>query len=164
MTVGDEVTASDLGYKLREATIGVVSEHTGLVDELGLCTSSTTTTSSPTISIVNNTHYITKVFSTGAFSLGSSTYNVGRMGGTTASGAVVLATVGGSNSAVAVDTGATLANTYNASNVAFGRRVQFPLPVSINDGSTFGSNTYTLADRMLAWAAGLDRTSWPIGD
>jgi hypothetical protein len=158
VTVGDEVTAGDLGYKLREATIGVVSEHTSLVDELGLCTSSTTTASSSTISIVNNTHYITRVFSTGALSLGTGTYNINRMGGTTASGAVVLATVGASDTVVAAETGATLANTYNASNVAYGRRVQFPLPVSVNDSSSFGANTYTLADRMLAWAAGLDRT------
>ena len=154
----DEATAGEIGYKLRETTIGVLSEHTELVDELGLCTVSTTTTPSATISIINNTHYTTNVFSLGPFTLGSTVYNIGRMGGTTASGAVVLATVGGSNSAVAVDTGAALANTYNGSNLAFGRRVQFPLPVSVNDGSTFGPNTLTLANRMLSWAAGLDRT------
>ncbi len=157
--VPDEANSTELAFKLREATIGVVSEHPNLVDELGLCTAATTTVASTTIDITNNTHYITNVFTTGAFSFGTAlSYNVVRMGGTTASGAQVLATVGGTNSIVAVETGATLANTYNGSNVAFGRRVQFPLPVSANSGSTLNANTYTLANRMIAWAAGLDRT------
>jgi hypothetical protein len=149
--LSDEATASDVSYKLREATIGVMSEHPGLADELGFCSGSTTTT----INITNNSHYITNVFSTGNLSMGSGSYTVIRMGGTTASGATVLATVGGVKSVVAIDTGGTLANTYNSSIVAFGRRVQFPLPISVNDGSSFSSNTYTLAQRMLNWAAAL---------
>ena len=165
--LSDEATASEVGYKLREATIGVFTEHPGLTDELGLCSSSATTTSSSTVNITNNTHYITSVFATGNLLLGSSWYSVIRMGGTTASGAQVLATVGGINSIVAVDTGATLANTYNSSNIAFGRRVQFPLPVSINDSSTFNANTFTMSQRMLNWAAGLDKAlvgHWKVNE
>lgn len=154
----DEATATDVSYKLREATIGIVSEHPGLADELGFCTTAATTTTGSDITVTNNTHYITNVFSTGTLTLGSGTYNISRMGGTTASGAQVLATLGGVNSIVAIDTGATLANTYNSSNVAFGRRVLFPLPISVNDGSSFNSNPYTLCFRMLNWAAGLDKT------
>lgn len=154
----DEATEGELGYKLREAPIGVVSEHPGLADELGFCSSAATTTSGNTINITYNTHYITNVFATGSLTLGTGTYTISRMGGTTASGGQVLATAGGVNSVVAIDSGATLANTYNSSNVAFGRRVHFPLPVSVNDGSTFNFNTFTLALRMVNWAAGLDRT------
>ena len=154
----DEATAADVAYKLREATIGVFTEHPGLADELGLCSGTASTVASSTVNVINNTHYITSVFATGSLSLGSGSFNVVRMGGTTASGALVLATVGGNNSIIAIDTGGTLANTYNASNVAFGRRVQFPLPVSVNGGSTFGANALTLAQRMLSWAAGLDKT------
>ncbi len=154
----DESTSGQIGSILRFAPIGVMSEHPLQVDELGLCSSSTTTTSSATVTITNNTHYVTSVFPTGSFSLGSSVYNVGRMGGTTAPGAIVLATVAGSNSAIAIEAGGTLANTYNANSVALARRVQFPLPVSINDRSTFAGNTLTLGRRMLEWAAGLDRT------
>ncbi len=154
----DESTSGQIGNILRFAPIGVMSEHLTQVDELGLCSSSTTTTSSATVTITNNSHYVTNVFPTGSFSLGSSVYNVGRMGGTTAPSAIVLATVAGSNSAVAIETGGALANTNNGNNVALARRVQFPLPVSINDDSTFSGNTLTLGRRMLEWAAGLDRT------
>lgn len=153
----DEATATEIAYKLREATIGIVSEHPGLADELGFCSGAATTSTSSTINVVNNSHYVTSVFATGNLSLGSGSYSVVNMGGTTASGGQVLATVGGNNSVVAIETGATLANTYNSSNVAFGRRVQFPLPISVNDGSSFSANTYTVQSRMLWWAAGLDR-------
>jgi Concanavalin A-like lectin/glucanases superfamily len=154
----DESTSGQVGYILRFAPIGVMSEHPLQVDQIGFSSSSTTTTLLATVTITNNTHYITSVFPTGIFSLGSSVYNVGRLGGTTAPGATLLATVAGSNSAIAIETGAMLANTYNGNNVALARRAQFPLPVSINNSSTFSGNTFTLARRMLEWTAGLDRT------
>ena len=154
----DEATAADVGYKLRAATIGVFTEHPGLADELGLCSGTASTVASSTINVTNNTHYITNVFSTGNLSLSTVSASIVRMGGTTAPGGQVLATVGGNNSLVAVEAGATLANTYNSSNVAFGRRAQFPLPVSANNSSAFTSNVYTLAIRILRWVAGLDRT------
>jgi hypothetical protein len=153
----DEATAAEVGYKLREATIGIVSEHPDLADELGFCSGAAATTTSTTINVVSNSHYVTGAFATGNLSLGSGTYNVVNLAGSTASGGQVLATVGGINSVVAIETGAIVATTYNSSNVAFGRRVQFPLPISINDGSTFNANPYTLGARMLWWAAGLDR-------
>jgi concanavalin A-like lectin/glucanase superfamily protein len=153
----DEAAEASVGYKLRQTTLGVVSEHPGLADELGFCSSTASTVTSSTVYVSNNSHYVTSVFATGNLTLGSGTYNVTRMGGVTAPGAVVLATVGSDNSIVAIEAGSVLANTYNSSNIAAGRRVQFPLPVSANDGSTFNSNTFTLANRMLWWAAGLDR-------
>lgn len=153
----DEATDVEIGYKLRGATIGVFCEHLSLADEFGFCSGTATTSTSSTINVINNTHYITSVFAMGNLTLGSGLYNIVNMAGTTAPGGVVLATIGINNSVVAIDTGATLANTYNASNVAFGRRVQYPLPISINDGTTFNTNPYTLANRMLWWAAGLDR-------
>ena len=156
--LSDEVTAADLGYKLRQAPIGILSEHPGLADELGFCSTAAATSASASINVTNNTHYITNVFPIGSLSLGSSTYTVKRMTGTTAPGGQVLATVAGSNSVVAIEVGATLANTYNSSNVAFGRRVQFPLAVSVNNGATFNANTYALAQRMLTWVAKLDAT------
>jgi Concanavalin A-like lectin/glucanases superfamily len=155
--VPDDVDSNDIGHKLRLAPIGVLNEEPALADELGICSGSASTTSSWTVWITNNSHYITNVFSTGSFTLASGGCNVNRMGGSTAPGGQVLATVGGVNSIVAIETGATLANTHNGNNTAAGRRVQFPLPISQNSGVTLSANTYTLAYRMIAWAAGLDR-------
>jgi hypothetical protein len=154
----DEATAADVSYKLRETTIGIFSEHPGLADELGFCSAATTTAASSTINIGNNTHYITNTFPTGNLTLGSGTYTIIRMAGTTAPGGQVLANIGGVDSIVAVDTGGTLATSYNSSTTAFGRRAEFPLPVSVNDGSTFNTNVFTLAGRMLSWCCSLDRT------
>lgn len=90
----DEATATDVGYKLREATIGILSEHPGLADEFGICSGTATTSTSSTINLINNTHFITSVFPTGNLTLGSGSYNVINLAGTTAPGGVVLATIG----------------------------------------------------------------------
>src|SRR4051812_19828549 len=114
--VPGDVSSTNISNKLRTAQIGVVNELPSLMDELGLCTSGGSTTFSSAISISTSGHYITSGFFTGFFSLGSSFYTISRVSGTTASGATVLATIGGIDCVVAVDQGGTLANTINSNS------------------------------------------------
>ena len=76
-----------------------------------------------------------------------------RAGGTTASGAVILATESGVNSIIAVDTGGTLANTISSNSTASGRRVQMPLQCGVIDPMTLTANAQTLLQRIVLWAA-----------
>src|SRR3954454_21609824 len=95
--IPSDVTITDMGTKLRTCPIGVVNEIAAYMDDLGLCSSNGTTTSSSTVTIVTNSHYVTSPFATGSFTMGSTTYTMSLAAGTTASGATVLATIGGTN-------------------------------------------------------------------
>src|SRR5689334_21637938 len=114
--IPSDISTTDMGTKLRTCPIGIVNEIPAYMDDLGLCTANGTSTSSTTINITNNTHSVTSPFTTGSFTVGSSTYTIAQVSGTTASGAVVLATVGGVNSIIAVDTGGTLVNTISSNS------------------------------------------------
>jgi hypothetical protein len=165
--VPSDVSATDIGTKLRTCNIGVVNELVGFMDDLGLCTTAGTTTSVSTITIATNSHYITSPFVTGAFTVGFSTYAVSQVGGTTASGAVILATVGGVNSIVAVDTGGTLANTISSNSTASGRRVQMPIQCGVVDTATLSSNMQTMLVRIVQWAALFDgklEAQWKLNE
>lgn len=154
--IPSDVSATDMGSKLRTCSIGIVNELVGYMDDLGMCTSGGSTTTVSSFTIANNTHYITSGFATGSFTIGSSSYAVSRAGGTTASGATVLATVGGVNSVLAIDTGATLANTINSNSTASGRRVQNPLQCGVIDTNTLTANMHTMLLRLVQWAAGME--------
>src|SRR4051812_47679663 len=147
--VTSDITPTDIGTKLRTCPIGVVNEPVAFMDDVGLCTAAGTTTSVSSVSIVNNTHYITDSFATGAFTLGTTTYPVAQRGGTTASGATALATASGINSFIVVDTGGTLANTINSNSTASGRRAQMPIQLGVVDSTTFSSNFNTLLSKLL---------------
>jgi Concanavalin A-like lectin/glucanases superfamily len=151
-----DVSATDIGDKLRDTQIGIVNELPDLMDELGLCKKSGTTTSDSSIDISTTAHYITSPFSTGSFSLGSSNYDIARLGGSKASGATLLAKVGNKNSMVAVDAGGKLSNTVNGSNIAAGRRVQMPIQYGVVNASTLTADTVTLISRTILWAASFD--------
>jgi hypothetical protein len=151
--IPSDVSTSDMGTKLRTCPIGIVNEIAAYMDDLGLCSSNGTTTSSSTISISTNSHYVTSPFSTGSFSMGSTSYAISQAAGTTASGATVLATVGGNNSIIAVDTGGTLANTISSNNTASGRRIQMPVQCGVINTGTLSANAQTLLPRIVLWAA-----------
>src|ERR1043165_6805389 len=134
--IPSDVSATDMGTKLRTCPVGIINELTGYMDDIGLCTSAGSTSSSSTVTISTNSHYITSPFPTGSPPLASVSYNVAKVGGTTASGATILATLSGTNAIVCVDTGGTLANTINSNSTASGRRVQMPLQCGVIDTTT----------------------------
>src|SRR3954452_1557447 len=137
--VTSDITPTDIGTKLRTCPIGVVNEPVAFMDDVGLCTAAGTQTSVSSLSITNNTHYITNGFALGFFSMGFLNYPTAQRVGTTATGAG-LATASLINSLIAVDIGGTLANTINGNSTATGRRVQMPVPLGVVDTSTFTSN------------------------
>src|SRR4051794_5921654 len=115
--ITSDITPTDVGTKLRTCPIGVINEPVAFMDDVGLCTAAGTQTSVSSLSITNNTHYITNGFALGFFSMGSISYPTAQRGGTTATGAG-LAQASAINSLIAVDTGGTLANTINGNSTA----------------------------------------------
>lgn len=165
--IPSDVSTTDMGTKLRTCPIGIVNEIAAYMDDLGLCTSNGTTTSSSTINISTNSHYVTSPFSTGSFTVGSTTYTISQAAGTTASGATILATAGGTNSILAVDTGATLANTISSNSTASGRRIQMPLQCGVISTGTLSANAQTLLQRIVLWAALIDgklEAQWKLNE
>jgi len=154
--VTSDITTTDVANKLRLCPIGVINEIPGYMDDLGLCTAAGSTSSTSSVSISTNTHYVTNSFSTGFFTLGSNSYPVALRGGSTASGATVLATVSGTNSIIVVDTGGTLANTINSNSTAAGRRAQMPVALGVVDTTTFTSNFNILIWKLVLWAGSFD--------
>jgi hypothetical protein len=151
--VPEEIITTDVAYKLREATVGVVIEENGLQDEFGISTSAGAESTGTAVNITNNTQYITSTFSTGSLTITSSSQPLTYTNVTRASGFTSLGTVASNPSLGVIESGATLANSYNSSNVAFGRRVTLPFGGSAFDFAALNSNGQTLVQRALAWAA-----------
>lgn len=151
--VPEEVSVNDVSYKLREATAGVVLEDYGLHDEFGFSTNGGGESYSTTINITDNSHYITSLFSTGSLTITSSSQPLTRMNSSLASGLQVLGNVSSNESLGVIESGGTLANSYNSSNVAWGRRVALPFGGGAFDFGELNSNGRTILQRALDWAA-----------
>lgn len=160
--VPQSADAASLAYKLRTTSVGVVHEGvTSWDDNVGWTTSTgQNTNTSSTMTVVDNSHPITEHFSTGTVSIfNSSTASYGsQVVATVASGASTLATNQGVNSGnpnvLVLETGSTLANTYNGNSTANGRRVRLPYGGSFAFAwSNVSSGGLTMVQKALAWAA-----------
>lgn len=154
--VSESCSSSKVNTKLRDVTIGVVTDEGYLHDEFGFTTSSSHYDSwTTTIDIIENTHPITTGFSTGSLTVFSSSIDTYYVYSTIASGVTVLAERPGTSYAnfMVADTGDTLHH-----GAAAGRRVMF----SGSDGMNFnhlGTDGQTLMRRSIEWAAGAAPTA-----
>jgi Concanavalin A-like lectin/glucanases superfamily len=149
--VTEEVSSSTVGTKLRGATIGVVNEEKGLMDEFGFSSSSGTFTSD-SIEIDNVSHYITQTFTVGDhLTILTSSSALIRSLGSTGGGVTTLATRTTDSDKVltVLDTGGAM---YGGGN-APGRRVQLPWGDDAFDFSLLATDGQTIMKRSLEWAA-----------
>lgn len=154
--VSEEIDSFQVAYKLRETTVGVLFEEYDLAEEFGLSTGSAAASNNNTLTIVDNTHEITSPFSIGALTFTNSATTVGSLSGTLAPDLQVLANWSSSTALSVIESGGTLANTYNGSDVAFGRRVTLPVAYDF-DWNDLTSDGLTIIQRALQWlAAGND--------
>jgi hypothetical protein len=147
--VSEEITSSNLGTKLRGATIGVVNAESALENEFGFSSDYTTFTDSA-IDITDNTHYITSPFSTGSLTITSSAQPFHYVSGTIASGLQVLAEQPATTNGtlVAIDTGGALFD----SGTAAGRRVYLPWGGNAFDINSLNANGQLLMRKAIEWA------------
>lgn len=153
--VTEEVLSSDVSYKLRETSVGVVCGEIALDSEMGFSTSDGFEESSTNqIFVTSNSHSVSSGLSTGFITIFSSNQPRSLANSTAASGLTVLATSSSSDPALAVlEPGATLANTYNGNATASGRRVRLPWGGTSFDWSSLDSDGLLIAQQAIDWAA-----------
>lgn len=145
-------SAAAVGTQLTDEDVGIVSMHGELNDELGIGSTAQWPVGSG-ISLTDTSHYITQPFAAGALKL----YDAGMEGlaaGSAASGAQTLASFGGSDALVTLDTGAAL----SGGGAAVNRRVLLPFGRTA-DWSRLDNNAHTLLVRAFTWAADADDTA-----
>ncbi len=157
--ITEEIFSSDLGTKLKDTYIGIVSEEPALTDEFGIA-SNTGRTDRTTLTIVDDGHYITSGFSTGSPTLFSSLQHATYIQGTKAPGLRVLGRWSGYDSLIVFEGGAVLTDDASAA----GRRVQLPW-----GGDSFQFNSLTadgklLMRRAVEWASLNDPRSQYLKD
>lgn len=164
--VSEEIAASDLGTKLRDAPVGVVNGEIELQEEFGIGTVELNLPRTE-IKILDNTHYITSQLALGYIPILSSTQPVNKLNGETAPGLEVLAEVwdtGGENNnkptLCVLESGAQL----YGGGVAPARRVQLPWGTGTFDINALNADGLTIMKRAIEWAAGQEEPPAVCGD
>jgi len=153
--IPQDITSSNLGTKLANATIGVVNEEGEQVDELGISAGKLFKTRRE-IDVVDNSHYITQPFATGLLTFTSVDQSVHMLSGQVAPG---LQTLGESfntgsqwePSLGTLDAGDTLSD---GTSTAVGRRVQLPWGGGTFDINQLTDDGRTIMQRAIEWAEG----------
>jgi hypothetical protein len=150
--ISESVFSENVGSKLTNIVIGLVSAEGFLNDELGIASAAAWPVGDQ-VSVVDVNHYITSVFP-----LGPVTVNRGSMEGLTTSGADApgaqrLAEWGSAGALLTLDAGDNLWS----GGKARGRRVMVPLGREENIHLDYWTNSGSLiVQRALAWAADAD--------
>lgn len=153
----NDITASRLGTKVVDATIGVVTSEVNLSDEFGI--SSTVGWESGTVLEINdNSHYITSPFSVGLLTILTSNESLAYASGTLSPDLGKLASSSSGFGIVTLDAGAAMVGGGNAA----GRRVQLPWGGSGFDPNNLNADGLTLLKRAIDWGAGAGGTALEI--
>lgn len=156
--VAGTVNANSVSTKLLGASVGVVIEQGGILDDMKIATGSGSYTGT-NIDVVNNSHYITSEFNTGSIQICSSDTALGTPSGGLASGMITLGERPSSSTTVVaiLESGAPL----YGSGIAAGRRVWLPTgTLALSDTTSQGR---TLFQRALQWASGGDADEFISG-
>jgi len=159
--IPQDITSSNLGTKLRDATIGVVNEEGEQVDELGI-SQDKLFKSRHEIDVIDNTHYITQPFASGLLTITSSDQSVHMLASNQAPGLLTLGQSFNTGalwepSLAVIETGDDLWG----GGTAAGRRVQLPWGGGTFDINQLTDDGRTIMQRAIEWAAGAGCASSP---
>jgi len=152
--ISESVTGNNVGTKLTNSPIGVVSTEGNLNDELGISTARGTPVGD-TIDVVDNAHYITRIFPAAPLQFKTVDTELASVGGTVSPEAQVLANVGGAGGLVALDAGAL---SFGGGPVA-GRRVLVPAGDANVSWDYLTNIGQLVIQRAIAWAMGANDSS-----
>ncbi len=150
-------SSTAVGTKLTAATVGVLSEDIGLVDELGIAEPAFVKKNSQQINVIDNTHYVTNGFVLGSLQLYTYLPEIWTVTGALAPGLNIL---GETQDAVGtfppglayLETGAEL----YGGGFAAGRRVQMPWSQGSFDINALNADGRTIFRRAIEWGAGAE--------
>ena len=148
-------SSAAVGTKLTAATVGVLSEDIGLVDELGFAEPLFVKKNSQHINVIDDAHYVTSGFSLGALQLYSYVPEIWTVSGALAPGLQVLGETQDAGNTfppglAVLETGAEL----YGGGFAAGRRVQVPWAQGSFDFTALNADGQTIMQRALEWAQG----------
>ncbi|NNJ79075.1 MAG: DNRLRE domain-containing protein, partial [Xanthomonadales bacterium] len=148
--ISETVNSNQVGNRLVNVPIGVVSQDGSYNSDLGLSSGSSWSVSS-TIEVTDTSHYITASFRAGLLDIYSKTMEQLAVSGTAAAGLQTLADTAGSGSLVALEKGAELLGGGSAA----GRRVMLPLGrEGLVNWDYINSDGRLIVQRAIAWAMG----------
>lgn len=143
--VSESVDAGTVDTKLTGATIGVVSAKGALNEALGIA-SGYGSPVGDAITMIDNSHEITRVFPTGVLRFKTAVAESTTVSGTLAPGALELAQIGAAGGLIAIEAGAEL----ESGGSAAGRRVL--VPVGEADYDWFlNNNGRLIVQRAIEW-------------
>jgi len=147
--VGREANDTSIGDKLTASPLGVVSEQRDMLSDFGFATSSQLV-ASPSIAIVDNSHYITSPFNVALLVIGDSDLTLIEHTGQLAPAAQTLgqSPSGGAPTLSAMEAGS---QTSNPSVLAVGRRVALPWGNVDFNVSQLNQSGRTIMRRALIW-------------
>ncbi|MDH3899778.1 MAG: DNRLRE domain-containing protein, partial [Gammaproteobacteria bacterium] len=152
--IPQDITSSNLGTKLANATIGVVNEEGEQVDELGF-SADKLFKSRHEIDVVDNTHYITQPFAIGLLTFVSSDQSVHMLSGSLAPGLQTLAESFNTGSQWKPSLGTLdVGDTLSGGGTAAGRRVELPWGGGTFDINQLTDDGRTIMQRAIEWGAG----------
>ena len=146
--ITNDVTASTVGTKLVNATIGVVTSEVNLSDEFGM-SASVGWDSGTQIEINDNSHYITQPFATGLMTILSSAESLAYVTGTLSPDLGQLASSTSGYGIVTLEAGAAT----HTGGIAAGRRAQLPWGGNGFNPDNLNADGKTILQRSLEWAA-----------
>jgi len=145
--ISESVNSNQVGTRIKDVPIGVVSEDGDYNADLGFATGSGYSVGSA-INVTDTSHYITAVFPTGPLDIYSGGMEQLTVSGTEAAGLQILADTGGAGSLVVLDKDATMASGGSAA----GRRVMLPLGrVGKFNWDYLNNNGRLMVQRALQW-------------
>ena len=153
--ISETVNSNQVGSKLVNASIGVVSQDGDYNADLGLATGAAQKVGR-SVDIVETDHYITRPFASGALPVYAADMEQLIVSSAPTGGQRVLAKIGGDGSLVALDKGEVMEGGGNAA----GRRVMLPLGTRYRfDWDYLNANGRLIVQRAIDWAMGKDSNS-----
>ena len=148
--ISETVNSSQVGTRIKDVPIGVVSEDGAYNSDLGFATGSAWPVGA-SINITDTSHYITALFPTGALDIYEAGMEQLTVSGSLATGLQPLADSGGAGALVVLDKGATMTGGGSAA----GPRVMLPLGRNASfNWDYLNANGRLLVQRALQWGTG----------
>lgn len=148
--VSESTDSTVLGTKLSNTTKGVVTEESGLLDELGLSSDGSRIVDSG-LEIIDNSHYITALFPSGVLPIYQGFMEGIQLTGSYASGLQNLGNQTGSSSLALLETGATQID----GGAVPGRRVTVPVGRTHHfNWDYLNNNGRLIIQRAIQWGTG----------
>ncbi|MBX7168041.1 MAG: LamG domain-containing protein [Pirellulales bacterium] len=149
--ISEEVKASQIRTKLIQKPLGIINEIPALADDFGIASTSSVSSGNTAVTVTTNEHYVVAPFAVGGLTILSASQDLSWFSGTLAPDAIVLATVAGQSSIIAVEAGGKL----NDDTRAAGRRILLPFGGGTFDFAQLNADGLVMVSRAMAWAGGL---------